>query len=243
MKFAALSILLPLLSVASAAPYGADAGKDAKKVDKPKNDHKAHFNNFPFEFTSTAVAWARPETIVNNSQVAVPGLEGGFGTFAFGLNSIQDVICYVSGLALIFADDKNITLYVKGTYQSPASTATHIHEAVKGRAGPPRLSFPNPVPLDRVSGLDSFSWRASFGCLQGPFRTGLNGTDGGEYSVFQCWGAGLMICSRHWCRVHDRCAGEECRGLLCRHAHCAIPRRCCPWPAPEAGLLLLGKRV
>lgn len=75
---------------------------------------------------------------------------------------------------------QNITLFVKGDYQSPAATATHIHEAALGRAGPPRLSFPNPRPLDRVSGLDTFSWRASFGCLQGPFRTGLNGTDGGE---------------------------------------------------------------
>lgn len=83
--------------------------------------------------------------------------------------------------AVVIADSQNITLYVKGDYQSPAATATHIHEAGVGAAGPPRLAFPNPVPLDRVSGLDEFSWRASFGCLQGPFRTGLNGTDGGEY--------------------------------------------------------------
>lgn len=98
------------------------------------------------------------------------------------------------------ADKQNITLYVKGNYQSPAATATHIHEAAVGRAGPPRLAFPNPVPLDRVSGLDVFSWRASFGCLQGPFRTGLNGTDGGEspFSLFLlfvgCPPAGTAVC-------------------------------------------------
>jgi hypothetical protein len=66
---------------------------------------------------------------------------------------------------------QNITLSgVTGAYQSAARTATHIHEAPKGRAGPPRLAFPNPIgPDDR---------RISTGCLTGPFTTGITGTDG-----------------------------------------------------------------
>jgi hypothetical protein len=55
---------------------------------------------------------------------------------------------------------------VKGAYQSPARTATHIHQAAKGKAGPPRIAFPNPVGDDRV--------RYSVGCLIGPFLTGVN---------------------------------------------------------------------
>jgi hypothetical protein len=71
-------------------------------------------------------------------------------------------------------------VYIKGNYSSPAVTATHIHEAVRGRAGPPRIAFPNPVSRTNVS-LDEFSWRYSVGCLTGPFRTGVlaNGTDTG----------------------------------------------------------------
>lgn len=66
---------------------------------------------------------------------------------------------------------QNITLLnVAGTYQSPARTATHIHEAARGTSGPPRLAFPNPVGDD--------SRRVSVGCLTGPFTTGLNGADG-----------------------------------------------------------------
>jgi hypothetical protein len=45
-----------------------------------------------------------------------------------------------------------------------------MHQAVRGASGPPRLAFPNPTgPDDR---------RVSYGCLTGPFKTGINGTDG-----------------------------------------------------------------
>lgn len=106
MKFALSTALVSLLtaSTITAAPWNDGKGKEAAKWEdhKDEGDHKKHFNNFPFEFTSTAVAWAKSNTIVNNSQVAVPGLDGGYGTFAFGLNSVQDVICYVS-ISLLFA--------------------------------------------------------------------------------------------------------------------------------------------
>lgn len=58
-------------------------------------------------------------------------------------------------------------------------TATHIHEAAIGSAGPPRLAFPNPEPAD--SGPEVV--KRSSGCLQGPFTTGIeadNGTDTGS---------------------------------------------------------------
>lgn len=65
-----------------------------------------------------------------------------------------------------------------GPYQSPANTATHIHEAAVGTTGPPRIAFPNPVPISD----DAATVRRSVGCLTGPFLTGVmtNGVDSGE---------------------------------------------------------------
>lgn len=78
---------------------------DDKKYDEHKEEDKTEHKDdkypdawkgaFPFHFTSTAVAYADGNQIVNNSQVAVPGLEGGWGQFSFGLNSVEDVICHV----------------------------------------------------------------------------------------------------------------------------------------------------
>lgn len=76
-----------------------------------------------------------------------------------GLNSYTNTICY------------NITLIgFRGNYQSAALTATHLHEAAKGQSGPPRVAFPNPVGDEKYAN--------SIGCMKGPFKTGLNGTDG-----------------------------------------------------------------
>lgn len=33
---------------------------------------------------------------INNSQVAVPGEPGAYGVYKFGINSDEDLICYVS---------------------------------------------------------------------------------------------------------------------------------------------------
>lgn len=62
-------------------------------------------------------------------------------------------------------------------YQSPAKTATHIHETAAGVNGPPRIAFPNPTPADDPTA----TVRTSTGCSEGPFTTGLapNGTDTG----------------------------------------------------------------
>merc|ERR1711988_43922 len=55
----------------------------------------------------------------------------------------------------------------RGEYQSAADTSTHIHEAPKGQAGPPRLAFPNPVPVG------DGKKRISIGCMMGPYETGI----------------------------------------------------------------------
>jgi hypothetical protein len=72
----------------------------------------------------------------------------------------------------------NITLHnFQGEFESPATTATHIHEAAVGASGPPRISFPNPEPVDEAGIV-----RNSAGCLKGPFLTGvvMEGKDTGE---------------------------------------------------------------
>jgi hypothetical protein len=116
----------------------------------------------PFRFTSTYKVVAKPGEVVDSENKPTGGLEGAAGLFKFGINSHENVICY------------NITLAgFQGEYQSPALSATHIHEAPKGEAGPPRIAFPNPEG-DKI--------RSSIGCIKGPFETGVvaDGKDTGE---------------------------------------------------------------
>ncbi|OZM79379.1 hypothetical protein CFP66_26140 [Pseudonocardia sp. MH-G8] len=108
-------------------------------------------------------AMAGPDTVVGPDGPA-PGEAGATGTFDLRINSDEEIICY------------EITLDgVTPPYQSPARTATHVHEAAEGAAGPPRLAFPNPED-------DGNGAMRSDGCLQGPFTTGVlaEGTDTGE---------------------------------------------------------------
>lgn len=118
----------------------------------------------PAEFTSAFTVMATPDQVINNDGVATPGESGATGTFTFRINSDQEIICY------------DIRLEgVTGDYQSPAKTATHIHQAAVGQPGPPRIAFPNPAPVGDGP-------RTSSGCLQGPFTTGVvaNGADTGD---------------------------------------------------------------
>ncbi|KAL8773218.1 MAG: hypothetical protein Q9209_001894 [Squamulea sp. 1 TL-2023] len=115
-------------------------------------------------FTSTYHILATPDQVVNGTTnpVFTGGLPGAQATYDFGINVDFDLICY------------NITLLgFRGEYQSMARTATHVHEGARGRNGPPRLVFPNPVGDGNV--------RFSVGCMQGPFTTGIlaNGVDTG----------------------------------------------------------------
>lgn len=117
----------------------------------------------PATFTSAFTAMATPDMVVNADGVATPGEPGASGTFTYRINSDTEVICY------------DITLDgVTPPYQSPAKTATHIHEAA-GKVGPPRIALPNPED-------DGTGTLVSEGCLQGPFTTGVapDGTDTGE---------------------------------------------------------------
>jgi len=117
----------------------------------------------PASFTSAFTVMATPDQVLNADGVATPGPAGATGQFTFRVNSTLDIVCYditVSGIS--------------GDYQSPAKTATHIHAAAAGAAGPPRIAFPNPAPVGDGP-------RTSAGCLQGPFTTGVlaNGADTG----------------------------------------------------------------
>ncbi|KAG8529344.1 uncharacterized protein KY384_005980 [Bacidia gigantensis] len=118
-----------------------------------------------FYFTSTYHIVATPDQVVNGTTnpTFTGGLEGAQGFYDFGINVNLDLICYSIKL-----------VGFRGEYQSPAKTATHVHSAAKGKNGPPRLAFPNPAGDGDV--------RYSFGCLQGPFSTGLvmEGKDTGE---------------------------------------------------------------
>jgi hypothetical protein len=118
-----------------------------------------------FAFTSMHAVHAVPEEVVNGT-TPTGGIAGASGTFNFGINSAANMICY------------NITLHnFQGEFDSPATTATHIHEAARGASGPPRIAFPNPEPVN-----GDVAVRNSAGCLKGPFTTGVmvEGKDSGE---------------------------------------------------------------
>ncbi|NEM08257.1 CHRD domain-containing protein [Geodermatophilus normandii] len=106
---------------------------------------------------------ATPDAVINPDGVPTPGTPGATGTFTYRINSDLEIICYDISLS-----------GVTPPFQSPAKTATHVHQAAAGQAGPPRLAFPNPED-------DGSGRLVSSGCLQGPFTTGVvtNGADTG----------------------------------------------------------------
>ncbi|KAL8727800.1 MAG: hypothetical protein Q9181_005575 [Wetmoreana brouardii] len=112
--------------------------------------------NAVFNFTSTYHIIATPDQVVNGTTnpVFTGGLENCEGTYDFGINADLDLICYSIKL-----------VGFRGEYQSPAKTATHVHEAAKGKNGPPRLAFPNPTGDGHE--------RYSVGCLQGKPSLGV----------------------------------------------------------------------
>jgi hypothetical protein len=115
----------------------------------------------PDSFTSAFTVMATPDTIIDTEGNPADGAPGATGTFDFRINSDLDIICY-----------DITTTGVEPPYESPAKTATHIHEANAGEGGPPRLAFPNPG--------GSGDTRTSSGCIQGPFTTGLDDEATGE---------------------------------------------------------------
>jgi hypothetical protein len=118
----------------------------------------------PDSFTSAFTAMATPDQPVDMEGNPAPGVEGASATADFRINSDEEIICF------------DITTEGQENFSSPANTATHIHEAPAGQAGPPRVVFPNPN-----SGEGTLT---SSGCIQGPFETGVepadDGVDAGE---------------------------------------------------------------
>lgn len=115
----------------------------------------------PDTFTSAYTVMATPDNVIDPDGNAAPGEPGATGTFNFMINAEEEIICF------------DITLEgVTPPYESPAKTATHIHQANAGEPGPPRLAFPNPAGDGEVL--------TSSGCLQGPFTTGVEGDDGSD---------------------------------------------------------------
>lgn len=95
--------------------------------DKRTSSPESHKPKGPFTFTSTYNVVARPGEVVDAQNNKTGGLEGASGQFNYGINSKENVICF------------NITIDgFRGEYQSPAKTATHIHQGDQGKAGPPR---------------------------------------------------------------------------------------------------------
>ncbi|MCJ1441639.1 MAG: hypothetical protein MMC23_002129 [Stictis urceolatum] len=117
------------------------------------------------KFTSTYHVLALGDQVVNGTAPnarPTPGPTDAVGLFEYMINGPDDLICW-----------NIIPVNFRGKFQSLAQTATHIHQAVKGANGPPRIAFPNPEGDDRV--------RRGSGCMKGPFTTGLmaNGQDTG----------------------------------------------------------------
>lgn len=118
---------------------------------------------WPDEFTSAFSAMAVPEEVIDSEGEVSPGEEGATGDFMLWVNSDTEVICY------------EITLEgVTGDYESPAVTATHIHDAAAGEFGPPKLAFEDPEPVGDGP-------RTSSGCMEGPFVTGVEDDDGNDH--------------------------------------------------------------
>lgn len=88
------------------------------------------------------------------------GEPGATALFEFTLDPDDEVICFD-----ICANG------VTPPYESPANTATHIHEGDPGEVGPPVVLFPDPQPRDP----DADGPRTSSGCLPGElaFQTGV----------------------------------------------------------------------
>ncbi len=115
MKFAVSAAILTLLPISLAVPTWEHKEDKVEKGKDWSSDKHSGYDTakdaFPFHFTSTLVTYASPNNVINNSQVAVPGLPEGWGKFQFGLNSVDNVICYVSRSVVDIACIQSHSLY------------------------------------------------------------------------------------------------------------------------------------
>lgn len=113
--------VLALAALSQASPV-----QDTRSL-AARSSNGGHAGKIPFQFTSTYEVVASPHEVVDAQNKPTGGLEGCTGLFNYGINVHENVICF------------NITIDgFEGDYQSPATSATHIHQAPKGKAGPPR---------------------------------------------------------------------------------------------------------
>jgi hypothetical protein len=169
MKTTTISYIASLVLSAVAVPVDLNSGRVTLQLNIDLGQEGIAANAFDanqlFAFSSMHIIHAVPEEVVNGTELT-GGLAGATGQFNFGINSAMNMICY------------NITLHnFQGDFSSPATTATHIHEAARGASGPPRIAFPNPEPISADGVV-----RNSAGCIKGPFTTGVmvEGKDSGE---------------------------------------------------------------
>ena len=81
----------------------------------------------PVGVSSSYKVQAYPSEVVDSSNIFTGGLDGVYAEFTLDVNSGDNSLCY------------NITLIgFRGDYESPALTATHLHESGVGTSGPPR---------------------------------------------------------------------------------------------------------
>lgn len=169
MKTSTISTIAAIALSASAAPLQINSGTITLELNIVDQGGDIGANALGggdlFTFSSTHAVIAEPGQVVNET-TPTGGLAGASGTFNFGINAAANMICY------------NITINnFQGEFESPANTATHIHEAARGASGPPRIAFPNPTPLNGDPAIINTA-----GCLAGPFVTGVmvEGVDSGE---------------------------------------------------------------
>ncbi|CAN8095902.1 unnamed protein product [Discula destructiva] len=158
MKLSVVTLAAIVASV-SGAPTPINIGDILESVSNLLGGHESS----PDFFSSMFVVKATPDEVVDNANSFTGGLAGAEGLYKYAISSHSDVICY------------DITLWnFQGDFESPAISATHIHQGLAGKSGPPRIAFPDPVEIGH-------GVRNSKGCLKGPFTTGVmaNGTDTG----------------------------------------------------------------
>jgi hypothetical protein len=151
--------LIPLVTLFVAAQQAYSAAVE------PRSSNGIKYVKEPKHFTSAFHTRAVNTTIITNAGEPVAGQVGAYGQFSFKVNSDKNIICW-----------DITTVGVTGEYQSPAVTATHIHQARAGAAGPPRIAFANPEYVStNAMGAEV---RRSKGCQQAPFVTGVLANNG-----------------------------------------------------------------
>lgn len=145
-------------STATAMVTGLMIAGAAAPVAASTHDHDGpNSTSEPASFTSMFSVAA------SDGEVPDGGEPGATGRFDLRLDAASDTICFD-----IVLDG------VTPPYESPANTATHIHEAPRGEPGPPRVVFPDPE-------MHEDGTLTSSGCITSPWMTGVGPDDGGDH--------------------------------------------------------------